>query len=140
MRRPKTLKDRIAYRIERRSKEDVFLPREFSDLSGEDQVLRALRALVGEGRLIRLGYGVYARAMRSRMSGRLLVDSASGFSSAALQALTKLGVDWEASASVKAYNENRSTQIPVNPVVRVKGRFQRRLSDGRTELRLERRA
>ena len=90
-----------------------------------------------EGRLIRLGYGVYARARRSQLSGRTMVDSANGFSSAALQALNKLGVPWEPSDSVRAYNEGRSTQIPVNPAVKVKGRFKRRLSDGRTELRLE---
>lgn len=134
----RTLKQRIEYRMRRRAKDDVFLPREFTDLSDEDQVLRVLRNLVKEGRLMKIGYGVYARAVCSRITGRPMVDSANGFSSAALQALTKLGVDWEPSSAVKAYNEGRSTQIPVNPVVKVRGRFQRRLSDGRTELRLER--
>lgn len=137
MRPVRTLKQKIEYRIARRQKEDVFLPKEFSDLAGEDQVLRALRRLVAEGRLIRLGYGVYARAARSRLSGRVMVDSANGFSGAALQALNKLGVLWEPTANTKAYNEGRSTQIPVNPAVKVRSRFQRRLSDGRTELRLE---
>jgi hypothetical protein len=138
MQKSRTLKQKIEYRMARRPSDDVFLPREFTDLSGEDQVLRALRMLVKEGRLMRLGYGVYARAMRSRLSGRPMVDSANGFSSAALQALTKLGVPWEPSDSVRAYNEGRSTQIPVNPAVKVKSRFRRRLSDGRTELRVER--
>lgn len=138
MRKPKTLKQKIEYRMARKSGDDVFLPREFADLSGDDQILRALRALVKEGKLVRLGYGVYARAVRSRLSGRPTVDSANGFSSAAIQALTKLGVPWEPSDSVRAYNEGRSTQIPVNPAVKVKSRFRRRLSDGRTELRLER--
>ena len=138
MRRPKTLKQRIESRIARTKRSDVFLPRDFADLGGEDQVLRALRSLVRDGALMRLGYGVYARAMRSRLSGRVMVCSSNGFSSAALQALTKLGVPWEPSDSTKAYNEGRSTQIPVNPTVKVKTRFTRRLSDGRTELRLER--
>ena len=137
MQKSRTLKQKIEYRMARRTRDDVFLPREFTDLSGEDQVLRALRKLVKEGRLIRLGYGVYARARRSQLSGRTMVDSSNGFSSAALQALNKLGVPWEPSDSVKAYNEGRSTQIPVNPAVKVKSRFKRRLSDGRTELRLE---
>jgi len=138
MRKSRTLKQKIEYRMARKSGDDVFLPREFADLGGDDQVLRALRMLVKEGRLMRLGYGVYARAMRSRLSGRPMVNSSNGFSSAALQALTKLGVPWEVSDSVRAYNEGRSTQIPVNPAVKVKSRFQRRLSDGRTELRVER--
>lgn len=138
MHQQKTLKQKIKTRVTRTKKTDVFLPRDFADLSGEDQILRALRSLVHDGTLLRLGYGVYARAMRSRITGRLMVSSANGFHSAALQALNKLGVPWEQSESTKAYNEGRSTQIPVNPTVKVKARFNRRLSDGRTELRVER--
>jgi len=138
MQQPKTLKQKIQNRVARTKKTDVFLPRDFADLSGEDQVLRALRSLVRDGALMRLGYGVYARAMRSRISGRLMVSSSNGFHSAALQALNKLGIPWEPSDSTKAYNEGRSTQLPVNPTVKVNARFSRRLSDGRTELRVER--
>lgn len=46
MRRRETLRKKIETRIARRRGEDVFLPREFADLGGEDQVLRALRSLV----------------------------------------------------------------------------------------------
>jgi hypothetical protein len=52
--------------------------------------------------------------------------------------LTKLGVTWEPTVAERAYNERRSTQVPVNPVVRIKGRFSRRLRDGNLELVLER--
>jgi hypothetical protein len=138
MSQSKTLKQKIRNRVARTRRTDVFLPRDFADLSGEDQVLRALRSLVRDGALVRLGYGVYARAMRSRISGRVMVASSNGFHSAALQALDRLGVPWEQSGGTKAYNEGRSTQIPVNPTVKVKARFNRRLSDGRTELRVER--
>jgi hypothetical protein len=137
MRRQKTLRERIESRIARK-RDDVFLPREFRDLGGEDQVLRALRGLVRDGRLVRLGYGVYGRAILSRLSGEPLLYSPNGFIGAARQALTKLGVKWEPTEAETAYNEGRSTQIPVNPVVRVKGRFSRRLRDGKTELVLER--
>jgi hypothetical protein len=138
-RRQKTLLERIEARIARRRGEDVFLPREFRDLGGEDQVLRALRGMTREGKLVRLGYGVYGRAMTSRLSGRVILDSPDGLASAARQALTKLGVEWEPTDAERAYNEGRSTQVPVNPAVRVKGRFSRRLRDGNTELVLERR-
>jgi hypothetical protein len=133
-----TLKQRIRTRVSRTKKTDVFVPRDFVDLSGHDQVLRALRALVKDGTLMRLGYGVYARAARSRLSGRVMVSSPNGFHGAALQALNKLGVPWEQSDSTRAYNRGHSTQIPVNPTVKVGKRFSRRLSDGRTELRVER--
>jgi len=138
MRQPKTLRERIEGRIARRQGEDVFLTREFADLGGGDQVLRALRGLVREKRLVRLGYGVYGRAVVSRLSGEPLLYSANGFLGAARQALTKLGVTWEPTEAERAYNERRSTQVPVNPVVRVKGRFSRRLRDGNLELVLER--
>jgi hypothetical protein len=56
------------------------------------------------------------------------------FHGAVRQALTKLGVAWEPTEAEIAYNEGRSTQVPVNPVLRVKGRFSRRLFDGNQEL------
>ena len=138
MPRSKTLREKIEDRIARKKGDDVFLPREFADLGGEDQVLRALRILVRDKRLVRLGYGVYGRAVISRLSGEALRYSLNGFTGAARQALTKLGVKWEPTEAERAYNEGRSTQIPVNPVVRVKGRFSRQLRDGNTELMLER--
>lgn len=138
MRRRESLQKKIETRIARRRGEDVFLPREFADLGGEDQVLRALRGLVREGRLVRLGYGVYGRAITSRLSGEPILYSPNGFVGAARQALDKLGVKWEPTEAERTYNEGRSTQVPVNPVVRVKGRFSRQLRYRNTELALER--
>jgi ferredoxin-NADP reductase len=97
-----------------------------------------LRQLVCEKRLVRLGYGVYGRADVSRLSGEPMLYSPNGFLGAARQALNKLGVTWEATDAEQSYNEGRSTQVPLNPVVRVKGRFSRRLRDGNLELLLER--
>jgi len=135
--RRKTLRQRVEERIARRG-EAVFLTREFRDLSGERQVLRVLRELTTEGQLVRLGYGVYGRAVVSRLSGKPILYSPDGFIGAARQALTKLGVKWEPTEAERAYNEGQSTQVPVNPAVRIKGRFSRRLRDGNMELRLDR--
>ena len=137
MPRRRTLRAKIEERIARR-RSDVFLTREFRDLGGEDQVLRGLRSLVREGRLVRLGYGVYGRAETSRLSGEPMLAARDGFIGAARQALDKLGVKWEPTEFQKAYNEGRSTQVPVNPAVRVKGRFARHLRYQDAELRLER--
>jgi hypothetical protein len=134
----RTLRERIEDRIVRRRRDTVFLTREFRDLGGEDQVLRALRELVRDGALVRLGYGVYGRAEISRLSGVPILAAPGGFIGAARQALDKLGVKWEPTAFERAYNEGRSTQVPVNPAVRVKGRFARHLRYQDTELRLER--
>ena len=139
MARRESLRRKIDSRIDR-SRDSVFLPREFADLGGEDQVLRALRELVRAGRLLRLGYGVYGRAVISHLSGQPMIEHANGFPGAVREALTKLGVPWEPTAAERADNEGRSNQVPVNPVVRIKGRFSRRLRDGNRELQLERSA
>jgi Transcriptional regulator, AbiEi antitoxin len=45
-----------------RKRGDVFLRADFEDLGGYDQVGRALRQLVRDGRLVKVGQGLYARA------------------------------------------------------------------------------
>jgi hypothetical protein len=134
----KTVRRKIEDRIARKKHDAVFLTREFVNLGGEHQVRRALRGLVRDGQLVRLGYGVYGRSVHSRLSGEPVLYSPDGFSGAARQALDKLGVRWEPTKAERAYNERRSTQVPLNPVVRVKGRFRRRLRYGNAELILER--
>lgn len=138
MPRKLTLRQKVERRLALKKNEEVFLTREFRKLGGEDQVLRALRQLVNDGHLVRLGYGVYGRATVSRLNGKPMLYSRDGFAGVARQALNKLGVDWEPSEAERAYNEGRSTQVPVNPVVRVKGRFSRHLHYRNVELVLER--
>jgi hypothetical protein len=138
MRRRRTLRDRVEARIAER-RDDAFLTREFRDLAGERQVLRALRDLTQEGRLVRLGYGVYGRAETSQLTGKPILAAEGGLLGAARQALDKLGVPWELTEFQRAYNEGRSTQVPINPAVRLKNsRFVRRLKYQNRELRLER--
>ncbi len=67
-----------------------------------------------------------------------MLNSPDGFIGAARRALKKLGVQWEPTEAERAYNEGRSTQIPVNPVVRIKGRFSRKLQYRGRELVIKR--
>lgn len=138
MQKGTTVRERMEARIARNRGDDVFLTREFRDLGDKDRVAGALRQLVRDKRLVRLGYGVYGRAMVSRLSGNPVLYARNGFAGAAREALTKLGVEWQPVEAERAYNERRSTQVPVNPVVRVKGRFSRRLFNGSQELIIER--
>jgi hypothetical protein len=123
MARPNSLQSKIESRITE-SREYVFLTREFTDLSGRRQVLRALRKIVAGGRLVRLGCGVYGLAIANGSSDRPTLHHPEGFAGAARTALTKLGVEWEPTAGEAA--------------VRIKRRFSRRLSFGQTELVVER--
>jgi hypothetical protein len=138
MRTRPTLQEQIETRIAANG-DAVFLTREFADLSGERQVLRTLRKLVDEGKLVRLGYGVYGRAEISPLTQQPMLAARNGFAGASREALTKLGVDWEPTEWETAYNQGRSTQVPVNAVVRLKrGRFARRIAWRNSALVLER--
>jgi hypothetical protein len=131
-----TLRVLIKSRINN-SQEDVFLPREFYDLGGQDQVLRSLRYMVKDGELIKIGYGVYCKARTSGLTGKPMIFCPDGFIGATRQALDKLGVQWSPSSAEIAYNERKSTQIPVNNVLKIKGRFSRKLQYKNKELVIE---
>jgi len=137
MARPNSLQSKIEKRIAD-SREYVFLTREFTDLSGRRQVLRALRKIVAEGRLVRLGCGVYGLAFTSGLSDRPILFHPHGFIGAARTALTKLGVQWEPTEREIAYQQGHTTEVPAVPAVRIRRRFSRRLRFGQTELVVER--
>jgi hypothetical protein len=137
MRRRGTLREKVEARIAER-RDDAFLTREFSDLADERQVLRALRGLTDEGKLIRLGYGVYARAEVSPLTNQPML-AGDGFGEVSRQVLDKLNVQWEPAAAERDYNAGLSTQVPMTPRVRLrKGRFSRKLRYKTMELALER--
>ena len=132
-----TLRQQVEARIARR-RDDAFLTREFLDLGGERQVLRALRELTDQGKLIRLGYGVYGRAEISSITNQPML-AGGGFNPVVRRALDKLKVNWEPPTAERDYNEGRSTQVPVNPMVRLRGdRFSRKLRYKTMELTFER--
>jgi hypothetical protein len=136
MRARKTLRQRIEARMARKG-DTAFLTREFTDLGGERQVLRALRTLVDEGKLVRLGYGAYAKAETSPLTQQPML-AGDGFGPVARELLDKLHVAWEPTAVERAYNEGRSTQVPMTPMVRLRSRFARTLRYKTMELAFER--
>src|ERR1700677_4344142 len=108
-----TLRQQVEARIAKR-RDDAFLTGEFLDLGGERPVLRALRAPVEDGKLIRLGYGVYARAEISPITKQPML-AGDGFNAVTRRALDKLKVRWEPPTAERDYNEGRPTQVPMNP-------------------------
>lgn len=119
-----TLEKKIAYRI-KRSKTSAFVRQDFKDIGGYDQIGRVLRTLVRKKQLISLGYGSYARARRSRISGALIPEKP--LPDLAKELLKKLGVKTGPSSAEAAYNAGKSTQVPTGRVIGVKRRVSRQI-------------
>ena len=125
----KTLEKRIAERIARK-KGDVFLRCDFEDLGAYDQVGRGLRRLAAKGRLVRIGYGLYARAAVSPISGKIV--PARPLPALAREALARLNVETAPSEFEQAHGEGRTTQVPTGRMIAVKGRISRKIGhDGK---------
>ena len=127
----KTLKSKIQYRVNR-SKANVFTPRDFFDLSGRDQVGRAIRELMADDVLIKFGQGLYAKAKRSSLTGKLIPIKS--LTELAKEAITeKLNAKIVAAKELERYNNGQTTQVPTGRVIAVKGRVSRKMAyDGKS--------
>lgn len=130
-----SLKAKVAMKISR-SKREVFLRSDFEKLAGYDQIGRALRQLIAEGVLIKIGYGLYVKARLNRITGKPMLSAQGGFTQVAEEALSRLGVKWEPSRSIQAYQAG-STQIPANAEVIIFDRFNRRIGTEQFELQVK---
>ena len=115
---------KMALRV-KRSKTDVFIPSDFSDLSGYDQVLRVLRNMVRTRKLIKIGQGIYAKTWTAANGD---VRPTKFIGSLARQALEKYGVKTGNSSYRNAYDVDISTQIPTGRVIAVSKRVRRKIS------------
>lgn len=122
--KPETLETRIQKRIARK-RGDVFLRADFADLGDYDQVGRALRQLVRQGQLLKLGQGLYTRAKPSLIDGK--PAPVKGFRSLATEALDRLGIETMPTRMEKAYSAGQTTQVPAGRVVAVKKRVRRKI-------------
>lgn len=125
MRTNNTLEKRILARIVRK-KVSILLRKDFLDLGGYDQVGRALKHLADNGKLVRIGYGLYSKARVSSLTGETIPTAS--LPTLAKEALERLGVKIMPSQAELAYNEGRSTQIPTGRLITVKSRVNRKIS------------
>lgn len=129
-----SLKFRVLDRIQRLSG-NVVLRENIDDMGSPRQISRCLGALVEMGELVKIGYGIYAKAYQSEYIERPVIQG--GFAQACKEALTKLGVDWEPGSAEQAYNSGLSTQVPVRTIVKLKSRFRGHLNYGNKKLIVE---
>ena len=119
----KNLETRVVNRIERK-RGDVFLRSDFKDLGGYDQVGRVLRCLVRKGRLLKVGHGVYTRAVKSPFSDNPVPPK--GLTTIK-EALTRVGVEVVQTRLERDYNAGRTTQVPSGRVIAVTKRVRRKI-------------
>jgi len=134
MSRLKTLKDKIQYRI-KKSKDTVFLVSDFMDLAGRDQSLRALKSLIRENLIIKVGKGIYSKAIKSVISGKFI--PADNLRNIAISALKKMGVEILPTKAEQDYNNKLTTQVPNGFIIGVNKRVSRNISFGKAVIRYE---
>lgn len=131
-----TIETRIVRRIAR-SPRNVFIRSDFAKLGSYDSVGRALRHLMNNGQLVRIGYGLYAKAERSPFSGEPVPIV--GIRRLATETLARLGKSTSASTLDVAYVGGRSAQVPTGRMVAVADRVRRRIGYGGNYVVFERR-
>jgi hypothetical protein len=118
------LEKKIAARIARK-RTTVILRADLEDLGGYDQVGRVLRSLVSKGKIVKIGYGLYAKTAVSVVSGNIVPQKS--LPSLAKEALNRLGIETATSTLEKEYNAGRTTQVPTGRVIAVRGRIRRKI-------------
>lgn len=122
--KPLTLSQKIEGRLSRK-KGDVFVRADFADLGGYNNVGLVLNQFVRAGKLLRLGRGIYTRAVRSPLDGTPIPPK--GIKAIATEAMKRLGVRTAPTKLERDYNAGRTTQVPAGQVIGVKRRVRRRL-------------
>jgi hypothetical protein len=126
-----TINRKVQTRV-KRSKGSVFLRSDFKDIADYDQVGRALRELVQEVLLIKIGYGLYARARINRITGNVMADNPSGSDGVVIEAMEKLGVEYQLDDLSRMNLSGDSTQIPAKvKIIPKKTRFTRKIAIGK---------
>ncbi len=92
-----------------RSQDNVFLRAEFDRFGAYRQVSPALRALVSEGLLLRVGYGTYVKTRPSSLFGKPV--PADTLLNVAFAVMKKLGVKADVGRAAKALSRKYPTAI-----------------------------
>jgi hypothetical protein len=119
-----TISEAIEKKV-RRSKRNVFLRKDFAGLGSYDAIGRALKQKTEDGKLVKIGYGLYAKAQVSPLTGK--PAPVVGIKRLATEALERLGKEVSVSSFEDAYNSGRSTQVPTGRMIAVKDRVRRRI-------------
>ena len=129
------MKQRLLRSIAARSGE-VVLRRDVARFGSPAQVSRALNQLVAEGKLVKIGLGVYAKTAPGPISGIPMARQTLG--ALAIETFERLGISWQLGAAQRRYNERVTTQVPWRTTFDTgKRRISRRLQIGKQAVTYE---
>ncbi|CAM5778630.1 hypothetical protein CCAE64S_00176 [Castellaniella caeni] len=130
-----SIKDRMIRSIALR-KSEVILRADFESMGSASQISRALKELIEAGKIVRLGYGVYAKACPSALTGKPIPRAS--LAELGQEALEKLGVPVKLGHAQTAYSEGKTTQVPVRTTFNTgQRRISRKLAVGISTVRYE---
>jgi len=130
-----SLKFKVLDKIKQKIAGNVVVREDIEDMGSPRQISRCFKDLVEMGELVKIGYGIYAKAYVSKTLNKSLIQG--GFGEACKEALTKKGIKWEPGSAEQAYNAGLSTQVPVRTILQLKSRYRGRLSYGNRKLIVE---
>ena len=117
-------------------KGEVVLRADFEAMGSPSQISRALKNLILAGKIVRLGYGIYAKARPSVLSGKPVPRVS--LEELAQEALQKLGVPVQLGCAQTTYAEGKTTQIPVRTTFNTgQRRISRKITVGISSVRYE---
>lgn len=127
-----SLKTLVREKIRKAKKKNVFLRKDFEDLGGYKQVGRALTQLTKEGILLKIGYGLYAKARRNKLTGNPMLAADNGFAQVSEEALKRLKVNYK----IAPIGTGNDTQVRTKSAVIIYDRFSRKIGTGKFQLRI----
>lgn len=114
---------------------EIVLRDDVKDLGSYRQLSRAVNKLLHNKELIKIGFGVYAKARPSEYINEAILRKP--LDAVMMEALDRLGVDWELGQALQDYNAGRTQQVPAKFIVRLKSRLRRKLGSGKRQVVFE---
>ncbi|KUL29937.1 S-adenosylhomocysteine hydrolase [Chlorobium limicola] len=129
------MKERMIRSITMRRGE-IIMRSDFTRMGSQSQISRLLADFVSEGRLVRLGYGIFAKSRISSISGKAVPREP--LEVLAQEAFRRLMIEAKPGKAQREYTSGQSTQVPVQAVFDTgQRRISRKLTVGNRKVRYE---
>ncbi len=129
------MKERMIRSITMRRGE-IIMRSDFTRMGSQSQISRLLADFVSEGRLVRLGYGIFAKARISSISGKAVPREP--LEVLAQEAFRRLMIEAKPGKAQREYASGQSTQVPIQAVFDTgQRRISRKLTVGNRKVRYE---